>query len=49
MGGVVDKYGFTPIFFAIAGLYPIALLIVFFMIGKLGVTRKINLPPAIAK
>jgi len=44
MGGVVDKYGFTPIFAAIAGLYPIALLVVFTMIGKLGVTRKINLP-----
>ncbi len=45
MGGVVDRYGFTPIFAAIAGLYPIALLTVFFVIGKLGVTRTINIRP----
>jgi MFS transporter, ACS family, hexuronate transporter len=44
MGGVVDKYGFTPIFFAIAGLYPIALAVVFLLVGKLGVTRTIHIP-----
>jgi ACS family hexuronate transporter-like MFS transporter len=44
MGGVVDKYGFTPIFVAVAGLYPLALLVVFVLIGKLGVTRRIELP-----
>ncbi len=42
MGGVVDKYGFTPIFVACAGLYPLALLMVFLLIGKLGVVRKID-------
>jgi ACS family hexuronate transporter-like MFS transporter len=41
MGRVVDAYGFTPIFAAIAGLYPLALLVVFTLVGRLGVTRKI--------
>jgi ACS family hexuronate transporter-like MFS transporter len=41
IGWVVDSYGFTPIFIACAGLYPIALLLVFLLIGKLGVTREI--------
>lgn len=40
IGRVVDAYGFTPIFFACAGLYPVALLLVFTLIGKLGVVRK---------
>jgi ACS family hexuronate transporter-like MFS transporter len=42
MGGIVDKYGFTPIFFAIMALYPMALLMVFVLVGKLGVTREIR-------
>ncbi|MEI7729853.1 MAG: MFS transporter [Verrucomicrobiota bacterium] len=41
IGSVVDVYGFTPIFLACAGLYPLALLLVFLLIGKLGVERKI--------
>ena len=42
IGGVVDSYGFAPIFIACAGLYPLALLIVYLFIGKLGVVRQIN-------
>jgi ACS family hexuronate transporter-like MFS transporter len=42
IGKVVDAYGFTPIFIACGGLYPLALLIVFIYIGKLGVIRKIG-------
>jgi ACS family hexuronate transporter-like MFS transporter len=42
IGSVVDAYGFTPIFLACAGLYPLALLLVFVLIGKLGVVRKIE-------
>ena len=41
IGGVVDALGFAPIFIACAVLYPLALLLVFTLIGKLGVTRKI--------
>jgi hypothetical protein len=41
IGKVVDAYGFTPIFIACAGLYPVALVLVFALIGKLGVVRKI--------
>jgi ACS family hexuronate transporter-like MFS transporter len=41
IGSVVDSYGFTPIFIACAGLYPLALLLVFVLIGKLGVERKL--------
>jgi ACS family hexuronate transporter-like MFS transporter len=41
IGKVVDAYGFTPIFIACAGLYPVALVLVFTLIGKLGVVRKI--------
>jgi MFS transporter, ACS family, hexuronate transporter len=41
IGSVVDAFGFTPIFAACAGLYPIALLLVFVLIGKLGVTRQV--------
>lgn len=44
IGWVVDNYGFAPIFIACAGLYPIALLLVFTLIGKLGVTREIADP-----
>jgi len=39
IGGVVDALGFAPIFIACAVLYPLALLLVFVLIGKLGVTR----------
>jgi MFS transporter, ACS family, hexuronate transporter len=42
IGGVVDAFGFTPIFAACAGLYPLALLVVFVVIGKLGVVRKVG-------
>lgn len=41
IGKVVETFGFTPIFGACAGLYPIALLLVFVLIGKLGVTRQV--------
>jgi ACS family hexuronate transporter-like MFS transporter len=41
IGKVVDAYGFTPIFIACAGLYPVALVLVFTLIGKLGIVRKI--------
>lgn len=41
IGRVVDAYGFAPIFVACAGLYPLALLLVFLFVGKLGVVRKI--------
>ena len=41
IGRVVDAFGFTPIFVGCAGLYPVALLIVFVLIGKLGVVRKV--------
>ncbi len=40
-GHVVDAYGFTPVFIACAVLYPIALLLVYVLIGKLGVVRHI--------
>jgi ACS family hexuronate transporter-like MFS transporter len=46
IGGAVDSYGFTPIFIACAGLYPVALLLVFTLIGKLGVVRSIPGSPA---
>jgi MFS transporter, ACS family, hexuronate transporter len=42
IGGVVDRYGFAPIFLACAVLYPLAYLLVFVMIGKLGVVREIK-------
>lgn len=41
-GRVVDSYGFTPIFIACAVLYPLALLLVYVLIGKLGVVRNIE-------
>jgi MFS transporter, ACS family, hexuronate transporter len=41
-GRVVDTYGFTPIFIACAVLYPVALLMVYVLIGKLGVVRDIE-------
>ncbi|MBI5820824.1 MAG: MFS transporter [Verrucomicrobia bacterium] len=41
IGRVVEALGFAPIFIACAVLYPIALLLVQLMIGKLGVTRKV--------
>ncbi len=40
-GRVVDAYGFTPVFIACAVLYPTALLLVYALIGKLGVVRQI--------
>jgi MFS transporter, ACS family, hexuronate transporter len=40
-GHVVDAYGFTPVFIACAVLYPTALLLVYVLIGKLGVVRHI--------
>ncbi|MCX6916608.1 MAG: MFS transporter [Verrucomicrobia bacterium] len=46
IGGVVDAFGFTPIFIGCAGLYPLALLVVFLLIGKLGVVRKVGACPA---
>lgn len=42
IGKIVDSYGFGPIFIACAGLYPAALLLVFVLIGKLGVVREIK-------
>ena len=42
IGNVVDAFGFTPVFVACAGLYPLALLMVFALIGKLGVVRKVG-------
>ncbi len=46
IGGAVDAYGFTPIFVVCACLYPLALLLVFLLIGKLGVVRSIPVVPA---
>ncbi len=40
-GRVVDQYGFVPIFIACGVLYPVALGLVFGLIGKLGVVRKV--------
>lgn len=40
-GRVVDALGFTPIFIACAVLYPLALLLVYVLIGKLGVERAV--------
>ncbi len=42
IGRAVDTYGFTPMFLACAGLYPLALLTVHLFIGKLGVIRQIE-------
>ena len=42
IGRVVDAFGFTPIFIGCATLYPLALLVVFLLIGKLGVVRKVG-------
>ncbi len=41
IGRVVDAWGFTPIFMACAGLYPLALLLVFVLVGRLGVVRSV--------
>jgi ACS family hexuronate transporter-like MFS transporter len=41
IGKVVGVLGFAPIFIACAVLYPLALLVVQLMIGKLGVARKV--------
>jgi len=40
-GHVVDAYGFTPVFIACAILYPLALLLVYVLIGRLGVVRTV--------
>jgi ACS family hexuronate transporter-like MFS transporter len=42
IGTIVDVYGFAPVFVACAALYPLALTLVFTLIGKLGVVRKVN-------
>jgi ACS family hexuronate transporter-like MFS transporter len=42
IGRVVDTLGFGPIFAGCAALYPLALLLVFVMIGRLGVVRKVG-------
>lgn len=42
IGQVVGALGFAPVFIACAGLYPLAFLLVFVLIGKLGVERKIE-------
>ncbi|MEI6074550.1 MAG: MFS transporter [Verrucomicrobiota bacterium] len=42
IGQVVDALGFVPIFIACAGLYPLALLLVFLMLGRLGVVRSVT-------
>jgi len=42
IGRVVDAYGFTPIFVACAGLYPVALVLVFCLIGRLGNIRTVE-------
>ncbi|MCX6897602.1 MAG: MFS transporter [Verrucomicrobia bacterium] len=41
IGRVVEALGFAPIFIACAVLYPLALLLVQLMIGRLGVVRKV--------
>jgi ACS family hexuronate transporter-like MFS transporter len=40
-GWVVDTYGYTPIFITCSVLYPTALLLVYVLVGKLGVVRKV--------
>jgi ACS family hexuronate transporter-like MFS transporter len=40
-GHIVDAWGFAPVFLACAGLYPLAMLVVFLLIGKLGVVRSV--------
>lgn len=42
VGKVVDALGFAPVFLACAGLYPLAFVLVFVLIGKLGVVRQIE-------
>ncbi len=41
LGTAVDAYGFTPVFLACAGLYPLAFVLVFMLIGRLGVVRDV--------
>jgi len=41
IGRVVEALGFAPIFIACAVLYPLALMLVQLLIGKLGVVRKV--------
>lgn len=41
-GKIVDAYGFTPVFVVCAVLYPAALLLVYLLIGKLGVVRTLR-------
>ncbi len=41
-GRIVDAWGFTPIFAACAVLYPVALLLVYVLVGKLGVVRNLD-------
>jgi len=42
IGKVVDAYGFTPVFVACGGLYPLALMLVFVLIGRLGIVRNVR-------
>jgi ACS family hexuronate transporter-like MFS transporter len=42
IGRIVDEWSFAPIFAACAGMYLLAFLLVHFLIGKLGVVRKVN-------
>ena len=42
IGKVADQFGYAPVFIGCAGLYPLAYLLVFLLIGKLGVVRKID-------
>jgi len=48
-GRVVDAYGFTPVFIACAVLNPAALVLVYLLIGKLGVVRQIVPETAVPK
>jgi len=42
IGDVVDRYGFAPLFIGCATLYPLAMLVVQLLIGKLGITRNVD-------
>ncbi len=41
-GQVVQALGYTPVFLACGVLYPLALLVVFVLIGRLGVVRTVD-------
>jgi ACS family hexuronate transporter-like MFS transporter len=44
LGDVVDAYGFAPIFVACSAMYPLAMVLVFTMIGTIGEVRRIPEP-----